>query len=136
VQHAKQELVTGQVRSGQYYIRVENKALMHAQTIARKGDGECWLYLYLGIDELAIVAVAAEVINKPHIDAVPDNDSAVDMDWEADIRRGYLDRQEVYSRTQPTKVALFSVGGIDKPHRTNGCCHACGNTKEMLDHQS
>ena len=100
-----------------------------------KGDAECWLYL--GFDELAIVTVAAEVIKKPHIDAVPDSDSAVDTNWEANIRRGYLDRQEVYSRTQPGIVALASVGGIDKPHRTNGCCHAWRKTKEMryiLDH--
>ena len=103
VQHAKQELVTGQVRSGQYYIRVENKALMHAQTIARKGDGECWLYLYLGIDELAIVAVAAEVINKPHIDAVPDNDSAVDMDWEAEAI--LTDRKFTAVHSQPKSLS-------------------------------
>ena len=88
--------------------------------------------MYLGFDELAIVTVAAEVIKKPHIDAVPDSDSAVDTNWEANIRRGYLDRQEVYSRTQPGIVARAFVGQIDMPHRTNGCCHhAWGKTKEM-----
>ena len=87
--------------------------------------------MYLGIDELAIVTVAAEVINTPHIDAVPDNDSAIDTDWVANIRTAYLDGQEVYSRTQPGIVTLAFVGEIDTSHRTNGCCHACGNTKEM-----
>jgi hypothetical protein len=42
-------------------------------------------YRYLRIDELAMVRVAAEVINTPLIDAVPDNDSAIHMDWEANI---------------------------------------------------
>ena len=94
--------------------------------------------MYLRIDELAIVTVAAEVINTPHIDAVPDNDSAIDTDWVANIRTAYLDGQEVYSRTQPGIVTLAFVGVIDTSHRTDGCCHACGNTKEIneiLDHQ-
>jgi hypothetical protein len=65
------------------------------------------------------------VINTPLIDAVPDNDSAIDMDWVANIRTAYLDRQEVYCLTQAEKVALFFVRGIDMSHGTNGCCHAC-----------
>jgi hypothetical protein len=91
---------------------------------------------YLRTYELAIVTVAAEVINTLLIDAVPDNDSAIDMDWVANIGTAYLDGQEVYCHTQPAKVALFFVGGIDVSHGTNGCCHACmwKLMNEILDH--
>jgi hypothetical protein len=99
------------------------------------GDDSC---RYLRIDELAMVRVAAEVINTPLIDAVPDNDSAIYMDREANIRRGYLDRQEVYSPRQFVVVGLdYFVGGISKCHRTKGCCTWCIHVgkERVLDHQ-
>ena len=83
--------------------------------------------------------VTAEVINTPLIDAVPDNDSAIHTDREANIRRGYLDRQEIYSPRQFVVLGLdYFVGVISKSHRTKGCCTWCIHVgkQRVLDHQS
>jgi hypothetical protein len=102
--------------------------------LVQKEDAEGWLYLR--IDELAMVRVAAEVINTPLIDAVPDNDSAIDTDWVANIRTSYLDGQEVYCHTQPAKVALFFCRGnryISSGQWVLSCMHV--EINEILDHQ-
>ena len=39
-----------------------------------------------------MVSITAEDINALVVEAVSRNDSAIDLDWEANIQAGYLDR--------------------------------------------
>jgi hypothetical protein len=68
-----------------------------------------------------MISVTAEDINTLFVQTVSSNDSAVHMDWEANIRGGYSHREYVYSLTQLIVILIF-IDSISKSHWTTWRC--------------
>lgn len=76
---------------------------------------------------MGIFPITAEEINTLFVKAVSRNDSAIDMNWEANIQGAHLHSEDVYCLTQLIVVLVF-VDHVGKPHRWNGRCNE--NSKE------
>jgi hypothetical protein len=61
---------------------------------------------YLRADCLAMVSITAEEINTLFIYAVSCNDSAIDMDWKANIRAANVHREDINS--PPHRIVTFA----------------------------
>jgi hypothetical protein len=65
------------------------------------------LATYLRVDCLATVSITAEEINTLFINAVSCNDSAIDMDWKANIRAANVHREDINS--PPHRIVTFAA---------------------------